>query len=196
MNITKAEFSYGVVKGNEPWNPRKPQIAFYGRSNAGKSTSINAIANRNGLAKSSATPGKTKQINFFTINDSIYLVDLPGYGYAKISKSEKGKIQDLIFWFMCDTHVDKRVHTIIIDAKLGLTDLDREILELVYRFNEPIIILLNKTDKLKQSEIAKTYNAVKKEVFGHVDVLLFSAKTKRGTVEFWKTVKKRLSETS
>lgn len=196
MNITKAEFTYGVVKGNEPWRPNLPQIAFYGRSNAGKSSSINAIANRNALAKSSATPGKTKQINFFTINDSTYLVDLPGYGYAKISKAEKEKLQDLIFWFMCDTHVDKRVHVLITDAKLGLTDLDREILDLVYRSNQPIIILLNKSDKLKQSELSKTYNSVKKEVMGHVQVLPFSARTKRGVTEFWKAVTKALSHAS
>ena len=186
MLIKKAEFTYGVVKDNQPWHASVPQVAFYGRSNAGKSSSINAIVNRKALAKSSAMPGKTRQINFFNVNDNLYFVDLPGYGYAKMSKTEKDKLQDLIFWFMCDTHVDTRIHVLIVDAKIGLTDLDREILDLIYRFNEPLIILLNKTDKLNQSEIAKSVGRTRLEAGEAAHVVTFSARTKKGVNDFWK----------
>ncbi len=188
MLIKKAEFIWGVVKDNQPWPVNVPQIAFYGRSNAGKSSSINAIVGRNGLAKSSSAPGKTRQINFFNINDNLYFVDLPGYGYAKMSKVEKDKLQDLIFWFMCDTHVNMRVHVLIIDAKLGIQELDREIIELLYRSQEPMIILLNKTDKLNQSEIAKTLGRTRLEVGDNAHIIPFSARTKRGVIEFWKVL--------
>lgn len=186
MLIKKAEFTYGVVKDNQPWHASVPQVAFYGRSNAGKSSSINAIVNRKALAKSSAMPGKTRQINFFNVNDNLYFVDLPGYGYAKMSKTEKAKLQDLIFWFMCDTHVDIRIHVLIVDAKIGLTDLDKEILDLIYRFDESLIILLNKTDKLNQSEIAKSVSRTRLEAGEAAYVVPFSARTKKGVNDFWK----------
>jgi GTP-binding protein len=188
MLIKKAEFIWGVVKDNQPWPVTVPQIAFYGRSNAGKSSSINAIVNRKSLAKSSSAPGKTRQINFFNINDNLYFVDLPGYGYAKMSKIEKDKLQDLIFWFMCDTHVNTRIHVVIVDAKLGIQELDREIIELLYRSQEPIIILLNKTDKLKQGEIAKSLSRTRLEVGPSAHVIPFSARTKKGVIEFWKVL--------
>jgi GTP-binding protein len=188
MLIKKAEFTYGVVKDNQPWHASVPQVAFYGRSNSGKSSSINAIVSRKALAKSSAMPGKTRQINFFNVNDNMYFVDLPGYGYAKMSKVDKDKLQDLIFWFMCDTHVDMRVHVLIVDAKLGITDLDREILDLISRFDEPLIILLNKTDKLNQSEMSKSLARTKLEVGEMASVIPFSARTRRGVNDFWKVM--------
>lgn len=188
MVIRKAEFTWGVVYGNEPWDVNVPQVVFYGRSNAGKSSAINTIVNNKTLAKSSATPGKTQQINFFNINDSFYLVDLPGYGYAKISKQQKEKLQNLIFWFMTETRVAKRTHVLIADAKLGLTELDREVLDYLYRTGDHIIILLNKIDKLKQREIAQVVADTKNEVAERADVIPFSAHAKRGVKEFWNTL--------
>lgn len=190
MKIKKADFIKGIIKGNDSWSPTIPQIAFYGRSNAGKSSTINAILNNSSMAKVSGMPGKTKEINLFMINDELYLLDLPGYGFARGSQKDKQKIQELILWFICDTKVDNRTHILILDAKVGLTDLDKATLEFLYRTNERIIILLNKSDKLNQKETSFIVKKTQAEIAGVVELLLFSAKTKKGVVEFWKTVQK------
>jgi GTP-binding protein len=192
MNIKKALFVKGIVKGRDSWDPTKPQVAFYGRSNAGKSSSLNALVNNKTFAKISAAPGKTKEINLFNINDSFYLLDLPGYGYARGSKKEREKLDDLITWFICDTQADKRVHVVVSDAQVGLTQLDIDTLEFLYRTQEPIILLLNKIDKLNQSEMSKVLNVTRTQVAGIVDILLFSAKTKKGTEQVWKAIQQHL----
>jgi GTP-binding protein len=192
MNIKKALFVKGIVKGRDSWDPTKPQVAFYGRSNAGKSSSLNALVNNKTFAKISAAPGKTKEINLFNINDSFYLLDLPGYGYARGSKKDREKLDDLITWFICDTQADKRVHVVVSDAQVGLTQLDIDTLEFLYRTQEPIILLLNKIDKLNQSEMSKILNTTRTQVAGIVEMLLFSAKTKRGTEQVWKAIQKHL----
>lgn len=188
MIIKKAEFMRGVVLGQEVWENDVPQIVFYGRSNAGKSSAINALLGRKSLAKSSATPGKTKEINFFNINDEFLFVDLPGYGYARVSKEARKKLQKLIMWFALDTHVNDRINVFIVDAKVGITDLDKEILDLMYEKEEDIIVLLNKTDKLNQKERLKSLTNAKKELPRHVTVLPFSAKKGSGVKEFWGVV--------
>ncbi|MFT5360130.1 MAG: GTP-binding protein, partial [Candidatus Paceibacteria bacterium] len=131
MKINSAEFVKGVVEGDEFWDANKPQFVFYGRSNTGKSSSINAILGRNALARPSGTPGKTREVNFFDINESFYFVDLPGYGYARISKVEQEKLRNLILWFIGETNAAKRIHTIVLDAKVGLTELDKEMLNIL-----------------------------------------------------------------
>jgi GTP-binding protein len=191
MKIKKAIFVKGIVKGKDSWNPEVPQVAFYGRSNVGKSSSVNALLNNGSLAKTSGMPGKTKEINLFNINDNLYFLDLPGYGFARGSQKDKEKLQELILWFIVDTHVDNRTHVMVIDSKVGLTDLDRATLDFLYRTNERIIILLNKIDKLNQKEFSKVFNGTRKEVAGIVELIPFSAKTKKGVVEFWKTIENK-----
>ncbi len=186
MKITKAQFVKGVVKGKDSWSPAMPQVAFYGRSNVGKSSSINALVNNASLAKTSGMPGKTKEINLFNINDKFYLVDLPGYGFARGSREEQDKIQDLISWYVTETRVDKRIHVLIIDAKVGITDLDLDTLEFLYQTEDRIIMLLNKIDRLNQSELAKVKTSVRSQVAGMVEIIPFSAKNRKGVVEFWK----------
>lgn len=188
MKIKKAVFVKGIVKDKDSWNPETPQVAFYGRSNVGKSSSVNALLNNGSLAKTSGMPGKTKEINLFNINDNLYFLDLPGYGFARGSQKDKQKLQELILWFIADTHVDNRTHVMVLDAKVGLTDLDRATLEFLYRTNERIIILLNKVDKLNQKEFSKVSNDIRKEVAGVVELIPFSAKNKKGVVEFWKSI--------
>jgi len=192
MKIKKALFVKGIVKGNESWDPSKPQVAFYGRSNAGKSSSLNALVNNKSFAKVSAAAGKTTEINLFNINDSFYLLDLPGYGYARGSKSQRQKLDDLITWYICDTVVSKRVHVVVLDAQVGLTELDIDTLEFLYRTQDPIILLLNKTDKLNQSEMSRALNTTRAQVAGIVEIIMFSAKEKKGTEQLWKMVEKNL----
>src|SRR5579864_4839283 len=108
MNITSAKFVKGVVVDDEVLNDGVPQIAFIGRSNVGKSSVINSLANQNGLAKTSSFPGRTQQINIYLVNKSFYLVDLPGYGYAKASKAEQEKLQQLIYWYLLGSDYEQK----------------------------------------------------------------------------------------
>jgi GTP-binding protein len=192
MKIKKSTFVKGIVEGNYAWDESRPQIVFYGRSNAGKSSTINALLNNKTMAKTSAQAGKTTEINLFLINDSFHLLDLPGYGYARGSKAQKQKLDDLIIWFVTQTHTDKRTHIVILDAQVGLTELDIEILEYLYRTNDPIILLLNKTDKMNQSEISKALNHTRSLVAGVVEIIVFSAKAKKGTEQLWKLIEKNM----
>ncbi|MDB4984253.1 MAG: ribosome biosis GTP-binding protein YsxC/EngB [Patescibacteria group bacterium] len=192
MIIKDSQFARGVVadKNGEFWDTTIPQIVFYGRSNAGKSSTVNRILGRKKLAKSSRTPGKTQEVNFYTINNGeFYVVDTPGYGYAKLPKTVRDKIRNLILWFM-GTRTESRKSVMVVDAKIGLTDLDWEILERLVAADESVTILLNKSDKLKQSEIAKTLNTTRKSVPDGVDIIVFSADTGRGVDPFWAMIEK------
>lgn len=130
-----------------------PNVILCGRSNVGKSSFINSLFNRKNLAKISSTPGKTRSINYYNIDDTFYLVDLPGFGYAKISKKERESWGKLVGDFVSKSkNISLAFH--FIDSRHKPTELDIKLNELL-RFNEiPYIVLLNKIDKLKQSEIA------------------------------------------
>jgi GTP-binding protein len=189
MNITSAKFVKGVVQGDEFWSKDKTQFAFYGRSNAGKSSSINALLGRNSLAHPSSTPGKTREINFYDINEEFYFVDLPGYGYAKMSKAARETLRHLILWFVTETHVKKRIHVIVIDAKVGLTDFDREMVSVLRQENqEHIFILLNKIDKMNQKDTATALKKAQADTPPGVTMIPFSAVKKKGVAKFWETV--------
>jgi GTP-binding protein len=190
MKINSAEFVKGVVEGDEFWDANKPQFVFYGRSNTGKSSSINAILGRNALARPSGTPGKTREVNFFDINESFYFVDLPGYGYARISKVEQEKLRNLILWFIGETNAAKRIHTIVLDAKVGLTELDKEMLNILKEEDqEHIFILLNKTDKMNQKELSAALRKAQADVPDFATLIPFSATKKTGVEKFWELTK-------
>jgi GTP-binding protein len=184
MRIDKAQFLKGVVHGGEFSNDL-PQVAFYGRSNAGKSSSMNAILSRKALAKSSGTPGKTRELNLFNINDTYLFVDLPGYGFAKVSKVARQALRKLIMWYIHDVPAPNRINVFVLDAKVGLTDLDKDVLTDLVERNEEIIILLNKIDKLNQSARVKLIREMESEIPPHVPVIQFSALKGRGVKEFW-----------
>lgn len=192
MKIRKIQFVKGITEGDYSWDENRPQVVLYGRSNAGKSSTINALLNNKTVAKTSAAAGKTKQINFFNINDSFYLLDLPGYGYARGSKGDRQQLDDLIVWFIADTQASKRVHIVVVDAQVGITDLDADMLEYLYRTNDPIILLLNKTDKMNQSEISKMLNDTHSKIAGVVQSVIFSAKEKKGTDKVWKLIEQSI----
>ena len=182
MEIKTAEFVKGVIGTDKILEDHKPQIAFVGRSNVGKSSIINLLANRKNLVKSSSKPGKTRQINFFLINKKVYFVDLPGYGFIKINLKKKEKIRKLIIWYLfrSDVKIDKVV--LIIDAKTGLTDFDMEMLNLLKNTEREIIIVANKIDKLKKNDIKAQISKIEK-ITGHSQIIPFSAKTKKGKEE-------------
>lgn len=133
---------------------RFPEVVLCGRSNVGKSSFINSIFNRKNLAKTSSTPGKTRSINYYNIDSKFYIVDLPGYGYAKISQSERKKWGSLINDFFSNSgQIQLTIH--LIDSRHKPTELDIKLNDMLRSLNIPYIVLLNKSDKLKQSEFSK-----------------------------------------
>ncbi|MFA7385930.1 MAG: ribosome biogenesis GTP-binding protein YihA/YsxC, partial [Candidatus Paceibacterota bacterium] len=121
MEIKKAEFAKGVIGDDYGTKDNLPHIAFFGRSNAGKSSVINSLSGKKDLVKTSKLPGKTREANFFKINNSFYFVDFPGYGYAKRSISERNKMIKRIFWYLKFSKSKPNAVFLIIDAKVGIT---------------------------------------------------------------------------
>ena len=187
MIIKSAEFVKGVVEGNKIEETHIPQIVFYGRSNAGKSSIINTVLGRKSLARSSSTPGKTLELNFYLINESFYLVDTPGYGYARADKSDRAKITSLLMWFL-DTPVESRKIVLVVDSKAGLTELDRGMLEELIKRGESIMVMVNKVDRHKQSITAAAVNELRSVVPPGTPIIPFSSETKKGIEDFWKVI--------
>lgn len=149
------KFIASIYNSSEFPKERLPEVVLCGRSNVGKSSFINSLFNRKNLAKISSTPGKTKSINYYDIDSKFYMVDLPGYGYAKTSQTERKKWGKLIGNFLATSnHIQLTVH--LLDSRHHPTELDVKLNELLRSLNLPYIILLNKSDKLKQSEYSKS----------------------------------------
>lgn len=163
-----------------------PEVAFAGKSNVGKSSLINALMNRKSLARTSSQPGKTQTINFYNINSLMYLVDLPGYGYAKVSESEKKKWGKMIENYL---HVSKQLKAVflLIDIRHEPSANDRMMYDwIIYQGYDPIIIA-TKLDKIKRSQIDKSVKIVKTglNVKPGTKIIPFSAVTKQGREEIW-----------
>lgn len=180
MIIKTAQFLQGIVPTSEPLNPAVPQVVLYGRSNAGKSSTVNCLTGNTKLARASDTPGRTKEANVFVINQSWYLIDMPGYGYAAASKQDRESIHDLINWFIHETKTEHRKSILIIDSKIGLTDSDREVLSMLIDQGESITILMNKIDRLTQAEVSATAKKVRAETLPEIAIIPFSAKSGKG----------------
>ncbi len=154
MEIKQAEFLTSSAKPAQCPKPDKPEYAFIGRSNVGKSSLINMLCNRNSLAKTSSTPGKTQLINHFVINDDWYLVDLPGYGYAKVSKTQRKEFKLII-----DGYLRHRSNLmclfILIDIRHKPQKVDLEFMYQMGNWGIPFVIVFTKSDKLKPEEIEK-----------------------------------------
>ena len=165
------------------------EVAFAGKSNVGKSSLINALMNRKALARTSAQPGKTQTINFYNINDAMYLVDLPGYGYAKASEEVKAKWGKMIENYL---HTSKQLKVVflLIDIRHDPSANDRMMYEwMVYQGFAPIIIA-TKLDKIKRSQIQKNVKAIREglNVQPGTTIIPFSAETKQGRDEIWKLI--------
>ena len=165
------------------------EVAFAGKSNVGKSSLINALMNRKALARTSAQPGKTQTINFYNINDAMYLVDLPGYGYAKSSEEVKAKWGKMIENYL---HTSKQLKAVflLIDIRHDPSANDRMMYEwMVYQGFAPIIIA-TKLDKIKRSQIQKNVKAICEglNVQPGTTIIPFSAETKQGRDEIWELI--------
>ncbi|MCK9578061.1 ribosome biogenesis GTP-binding protein YihA/YsxC [bacterium] len=183
MKIESAKFFRGVKGSDKALEDGIPQFAFIGRSNAGKSSVINCLTKNKGLARTSSFPGFTRQINLFLINDSLYFVDLPGYGYAKISASERQKIQEMVKWYFFRSGIVQRKIFLIIDADVGLTKDDLSVLRTFEEVEKNVVIIANKIDKIRKSDYEEKIATINELSWPH-KVILFSAKDKIGIEDF------------
>ena len=184
LNWNKAEFVRSAAASRDFPRDRLPQVAFAGRSNVGKSSVINRLLGRKNFAKVGAAPGKTTHINYFRIDERLYLVDLPGYGYAKVSKAEKDRWADLIeAWFR-----DPELMTLgvsIVDARHKPTANDCTMAQWFKASGKPFVVVANKLDKLKKSEIEPNLALIREtlELPDEVEIIPFSAEKGTGKQE-------------
>lgn len=164
----------------------KPEIAFAGKSNVGKSSLINALMNRKSYARTSAQPGKTQTINFYNINDALYYVDLPGYGYAKISQKEKEKWGRMVENYLAKSS-QLRCVFLLVDIRHEPSANDKQMYEWVSGSGYRPVIIATKLDKIKRSQVDKQLKSVRAGlgIGQDVTVIPFSAETKQGREEIW-----------
>jgi len=177
--IKTAVFVKGIIGSDTILGRPEVQIAFVGRSNVGKSSTINAILGVAGLARASGTPGKTQEINFFLVNSNTFFVDLPGYGYARLPQKIADSIRKHILWYLTSGEAHPTLLMLILDVRVGVTDHDRELMGVAYEQGHPILVILNKVDKLNMTERTKTLAKFQQE-FPTIEFVPFSAKTKEG----------------
>ncbi len=183
MKILSSEFYTSSSKVSECPDHILPEFAFIGRSNVGKSSLINSLCNKKSIAKTSSKPGKTLLINHFIINNSFFIVDLPGYGFAKVSKKEKEKIKNLH-----NTYFKNRRQLIsallLIDIRLKPQKIDLEFMEHINKLFVPFILIFTKCDKLKKAEISKKIQEYSEEIKKNWEIspqmIISSAKNKTG----------------
>ena len=194
MNYNKAEFtaSYGLFSQIPPCE--RIEIAFAGRSNVGKSTLINKIFNRKNLARVSSVPGKTATINFYGL-ENVYFVDLPGYGYAKIAKSEKRRWSELIEGYM-NSHRDIRLIFQLIDMRHAPSADDIHMINYLIDSELPFVVILTKADKLKTKARAERMEKFREEIpcFEDITVIPFSSQTFEGVEEVRKIIEEIANE--
>ena len=176
INYNKAEFILSAVKQSTFIRDGRPQVAFAGRSNVGKSSVINRILNRKNFARVGATPGKTTQVNYFLIDNQIYFTDLPGYGYAKVSKAERERWGRLMENYFAEPDLIT-VGVLIVDSRHAPTADDITMCEWFKNTGCPMIVVANKLDKLKKKEIEPNIQRVRDvlELDENTPVVPFSA---------------------
>ena len=179
MRITSAQFIKGITGTDAILTDGLPQIAFVGRSNVGKSSVINALVGETDIVKVGRRPGKTTEINFFLINKQFYFVDLPGYGYARLTPDEKEKISKHLNWYLGKSGVVLAQGVMILDVKVGFTNFDREMARLLSGAGHNFIIIANKVDKLNQKETSQQLELISASLQGGA-AIPFSALTGQG----------------
>ena len=193
MKIKKVEVAATAAWQSQYPEVKKVDIVLAGRSNVGKSSLVNRLINRKNLARTSSSPGKTRTINFYLIDDSWYFVDLPGYGYAKVSKKDQEA-----FAAMVDTYFDaKRPRLIwqIIDLRHPPTALDKQMNAYLRAQKLPYLVVATKADKLSNNDIAKNKAVVKRDLgLNDDELVIFSAQNGRGKEELLKRIEARIKE--
>ncbi len=189
MNIQNTTLE--TVVGNIKQFPEEilPEIAFVGKSNVGKSSLINSLLGRRSLARTSSAPGKTRTINFYNIDEKLYFVDLPGYGYAKTSKEEQQKWSKVIEHYLQKTETLQLI-LLLIDIRHEPGKGDRMMYEWLQYYQVPTVIVATKSDKIGRNQIASAVKRIRTELAldKNVPVLPFSSETKAGKDELWEII--------
>lgn len=186
MKISKAELEKVAVEEKQYPDTNIKEFAFAGRSNVGKSSFINAMLNRKNLARTSSTPGKTRTINFYRVNDDLRLVDLPGYGYAKVAKSEKEKWAGIINRYL--ENRENLVETILlVDIRHEPTALDKQMYDYIIESGFSGIVIATKKDKIKKSQVDKHISMIAKKlgVKHRENILPFSSSKRDEVKDMW-----------
>ena len=194
MKINTNNVSLKISAGDPKQFPRNPvpQIAFSGRSNVGKSSLINTLLNRKSMARVSSAPGKTITVNFYDVDKKLFLVDLPGYGYAKRTKTEQLKWSSLVDgYFTNNQNIDLlKLVVQLVDSRIGLTKDDVDMVSFMNQMDIPYVIVATKTDKLNKTEREKSVTSlVTNPVLRQgTQIIMFSSETREGKNDVWDAI--------
>jgi len=194
LNVNNVSLEAVAVKKAQYPDGGLPEVAFAGKSNVGKSSLINAMINRKALARTSGSPGKTRTINFYNVENSLMFVDLPGYGYAKISKSEQAKWGNMIESYLMKREFLKGI-VLLIDIRHEPGENDKMMYEWLKHYGHKIIIVATKSDKLKRSQVGKHLSVIVDSLGLDKDdiIIPFSSENKSGKEELWEIIEEMLS---
>lgn len=192
MKVRSARFVKSTLKPADFPSDRLQEIAFIGRSNVGKSRLLNALAGIQGLARISSSPGRTQTINFFLINDRLYFVDLPGYGYAKVPKQIQAGWQEMVEGYLRDRPQLKLV-LLLVDCRIPPTPADIETKAWLDYFNIQSAVILTKSDKLSRNRMLLSVKRAK-EMLGSVELIPFSAVSGFGKDAVWRKIRAAVSQ--
>lgn len=190
MKVNNSKFVISAVSDKQYPQDDLPEIALSGRSNVGKSSLINAVLNRRNLARTSQQPGKTQTLNFYLVNTDLYFVDVPGYGYAKVSKEQRQKFGEMIQDYL-ETRADLKGLVLLVDARHDPTVDDINMFNYALCLNIPILVVATKIDKLKKSAIGQLESKIGLSLDltqSLVTFLPFSSETKINIDKFWKWI--------
>jgi GTP-binding protein len=194
MKITSTEFVKSAFTQQDWLTDGKPEIAFLGRSNVGKSSFINSLLGVRGLARTSRTPGRTQSLNYFRVNNRFYFVDFPGYGFARVPKSIKATWGE-----MASSYLANRMGLVlsiqIVDSRHEPTTLDLQLSEWLQHYDRPQLVVATKSDKLSNNELRKNVERIK-HAFKADRVLAYSAVNGRGREEVWRAIEESIKSGS
>lgn len=191
MLIKNPKFEISAVNPNQYPKSRLPEIVLAGKSNVGKSSFINTLINRKSLARTSSIPGKTRQINFYNMDNLFYFVDLPGYGYSKMSKEEQLKVGQFIEKYLSIRDNIKLI-VLILDIRHKPTENDKLMYNYIRNTNIPFLIVVNKADKIAVTKVNEAVDVIKKElnILAGTVIVPFSSERKIYTEDTWKEISK------
>ena len=193
MKVTKAEFVISAVGPAQYPEDALPEIALAGRSNVGKSSLINRMISRKNLARTSATPGKTQQLNYYRVNEDLYLVDFPGYGDAKVSKSQRAAFGEMVEKYLLSRDELKLV-LLVVDMRHPPTKDDVSMYEWLQHYDRPVCVVATKADKIPKTRRQKHVKIVK-ETLGfqpHHSFVMFSSELGLGKEELWEIIESHI----
>ena len=195
MKIVSAEFIKSATEPSQYPEGTLPEIAFAGKSNVGKSSLINTITQKKNLARTSSTPGCTQLINFFTINNQLSFVDLPGYGFAKVPEAVRKNWKPMIEKYLTERKA-LRLVILILDIRRDPSKEELAFIQWLYMYNIPFVIVLTKIDKLSRNQRAVRWRRIKEFLDLTANPVLFSARTGEGKGDIWKTIQDMLDQES